>query len=128
MPFDNPNQNPTGDVQLLWDARTKVAEKSSWVQGRYSDVQRLCLAAALSVVAGSRSFDAPNRLERRLARLVAGQLPETVPFWTRIWFLTGRQRLVWYNDEPSTTHQDILSLLDRALHRAMQQMPAHIAA
>ena len=114
MPFDNPNQNPTGDIQLLWDARSKIEDKSCWVKGRYSDGQRLCLVAALSLAAGSRSFHAPNRLERRLARLVAGQLPKTVAYWARFRFVTARQRLMWYNDEPSTTHRDVLSLLDRA--------------
>jgi hypothetical protein len=95
MPFDNPYQTSVGDVELLWDAQRSIARRGDWVQGRYQDGDRHCLVAALSIAAGSRSFTTPNRLERRLARLLASELPLTT-FWARMNFLTGRQRLMWF--------------------------------
>ena len=84
MPFDNPPDGRLGDVQLLWAARNRIGHESGWVQSHYSDGDRLCLVAVLSVVAGSTSFDAPNLTERRLARLLADQLPDSVPAWARL--------------------------------------------
>jgi hypothetical protein len=123
MPFDSLNQNRTGDLELLWDARSKIADEASWVQGRYSDGQRLCLVAALCVVAGSRSFQT-SHLERRLARLIAAQLPKRA----LMRFVTGRQRLMWYNDNPGTSHRDVLGLLDKAIDCAMRQTPVYTSA
>ena len=128
MPFDNPPDGRFGDIQLLWAARSRIGDKSGWVQGRYSDGDRLCLVAALSVAAGSLSFYAPSRTERRLARLLADQLPERVPLWARLKFFTARQRLIWFNDSPHTKHEDVLSLMDRAIDRVASRTPVHVSA
>ena len=56
MPFDNPPDGRFSDIELLWAARSRIGDESGWVQNRYSDGDRLCLVAALSVVAGSAYF------------------------------------------------------------------------
>ena len=118
MPFDNAPDGRFSHIQLLWAARGRIGDESGWVQSHYSDGYRLCLVAALSVVAGSPSFHAPNRTERRLARLLADQLPESVPLWARLQFFTARQRLMWFNGSPHTKHENVLALMDRAIDRA----------
>ena len=127
MPFDNPPDGRFGDIDLLWAARSRIGHESGWVQNRYSDGDRLCLVAALSIVAASSSFDAPNRTERRLARLVADQLPESVPRWARLKFFTARRRLIWFNDSPYTKHQDVVALMTRAINRAASRTPARVS-
>ena len=128
MPFDNPPDGRFSDIELLWAARSRIGDESGWVQNRYSDGDRRCLVAALSVVAGSATLHAPNRTERRLARLLADQLPERVPLWARLKFFTARQRLIWFNDSPHTKHEDVLSLMDRAIDRAASRTPVHVSA
>jgi len=128
MPFDSPPDGRLGDIQLLWAARNRIGHESGWVQSHYSDGDRLCLVAVLSVVAGSTSFDAPNLTERRLARLLADQLPDSVPAWARLKFFTARQRLIWFNDSPHTKHQDVLALMDRAIDREASRTPVQVPA
>ena len=125
MPFDNPPDGRFGDIELLWDARRRIGDTSRWVQGRYSDGDSLCLVAALSVAAGSQSFNTPNRTERRLARLVAAQLPQRVPPWARLQVFTARQRLMWFNDSLGTRHEDVVTLLDSAISSAARQAPIY---
>jgi hypothetical protein len=128
MPFDNPTDGRVSDIDLLWAARGRIGHESGWVQGRYSDGDRLCLVAALSVVAGSASFDASNRTERRLARLLADHLPNSVPLGTRLKFFTARRRLMWFNDSPHTKHQDVVALMTRAINRPARRTPDQISA
>jgi hypothetical protein len=75
MPFDNPNQNPFGDLELLRDARERISTSERWVQGQFRDGKRECLVAALSAVSGSRSVNMPTQTERRLARLLVVHIP-----------------------------------------------------
>ena len=126
MPFDNPNQDRVGEVELLWDARSLIRDQSSWVQGRYSNRDRLCLVAALSITAGSLDFQMPNRKERRLARLLAARLPENAPALARLRFFSARQRLILFNDSPQTTHADVLAVLDRAIDHAVGRTLMHV--
>ena len=121
MPFDNPHQTPFGDAELLWDARSRVSTRSDWVQGRFQDGNRLCIVGALSLVSGSRSFNTPNRVERRLARVLVAQLPPGRPVWARLRFFTARQRLMWFNDSRRTSHADVMALFDRAIDRSAAQ-------
>ena len=81
MPFDNPPRTPSGDIELLWDARSRILTKDHWTQGQFEDGDRHCLLGALSLVSGSPSFDVGNRVERRLARLLARNLPATSDIW-----------------------------------------------
>jgi hypothetical protein len=115
MPFDNPHETPFGDLELLRDARSHISDKRDWVQGRYRDGDRYCLVATLTMVAKSSTFHTPNQVERRLARLLAAQLPSQVPFWGRMKCFTGRQRLIWFNDCPGTKHEDVMALFDKAI-------------
>jgi hypothetical protein len=128
MPFDNPHQTQFGDIDLLLDARSRLSSSGGWVQQRYQDGNRLCLVAALSVAAGSPDFRTPNRAERELARLVAAQLPDTVPRWARFRLFSARQRLMWFNDSPRTKHEDVVALIGRTIDCALSRAPAHIQA
>jgi hypothetical protein len=123
MPFDNASDSRFSDSDLLWAARSRIGHESGWMQSRYSDGDRLCLVAALSVVSGSRSFSAPNSTERRLARLLVDELPDSVPRWARLKLFTARQRLMWFNDSPRTKHRDVVALMTRAINRADSRTP-----
>ena len=127
MPFDNPHQTPFGDAELLREARSRVSTRSDWVQGRFQGGNRLCIVGALSLVSGSRSFETPNRVERRLARVLVAQLPQRRPVWVRLRFFTARQRLMWFNDNRRTGHGDVLALFDRAIDHSMSKTPAFIS-
>jgi hypothetical protein len=128
MPFDNPCQMPFGDVELLMDARTRISNCGMWVKGRFRDGDRYCLVAALSVACASRSFKVPSPTERRLARLLAAQLPPTARFWTRLRFIPARHRLMSFNDDRRTRHEDVIALLDRAIHCLAGKMSVDIVA
>ena len=121
MPFDNPHHTPSGDAELLRDARSRVSSRSDWVQGRFQDGNRLCLVGALSLVSGSRSFNTPNQVERRLARVLVSQLPSERHVWMRFRFFTARQRLMWFNDAYHTSHADVMALFDKAIDRSTAQ-------
>jgi hypothetical protein len=127
MPFDNPHQTPLGDAGLLWDARSRVATRSDWMQVRFQDGNRLCIVGALSLVSGSRSFNTPNQVERRLARVLAAQLPPGRSVWVGLRFFTARQRLMWFNDSRRTSHADVMALFDRAIDQLMSTTPACIS-
>ena len=128
MPFDNPHQTPFGDAELLWDARGRISSRGRWAQGRFQDGDRYCLVAALSVAADSPTFHMPNRVERRLARLLVSRLPPEVPFWGRMRIFTARQRLMWFNDSPRTCHEDVMALFDRALDHVAINVSAYVPA
>lgn len=128
MPFDNLNQAPGGDLEILLHGRASISDKNSWIQGRYIDGDRRCLVAALSQACGSGSFDMPNRTERRLARLLAKQLPPEAPFWTRVRFLSARHRLMSFNDCPRTAHEDVLSVYDRTISDMAKRVSNYVPA
>jgi hypothetical protein len=115
MPLDNPHQAPISDLELLMDARDRICVDVLWVQGRFSDGDRHCLVAALSLACGNHSFRAPNQTERQLARLLANQLPRKMPLWAKIRLVPARQRLMSFNDDPRTSHEDVIALLDRTI-------------
>ena len=115
MPFDNPHQAPFGALEVLTDARARIDRENSWVQGRFKDGDRHCLVAALSLACGSRSFNNPNKTERRLVRLLAKRFPPDTPFWARIRFVPARQRLMAFNDDSGTSHSNVVALLDQAI-------------
>jgi hypothetical protein len=117
MPFDAPYQTPFGDIELLTDARSRISNRKSWVQGRFQDGDRYCLVAVLSLACGSRSFHMPNRTEKRLARLIAMQIQPDAPFLIRCRLMPARHRLMSLNDDPRTTHEDVIALFDRTISR-----------
>src|SRR6478736_3635523 len=123
MPFDAPYQTPFGDIELLTDARSRISNRKAWVQGRFQDGDRHCLVAALSLACGSRSFHLPNQTEERLARLIAKQIPPNAPHIIRYRLVPARQRLMSLNDDPRTTHEDVMALFDRTISHLARTAP-----
>ncbi len=115
MPFDFPYQAPTGDLAILADARARMSGENKWVKGRFEDGNRHCLVAALSLACGSRSFNIPNKTERRLARLLAKQLSADLPWRMRSRLVPARSRLMSFNDYPRTRQGDVDALFDRTI-------------
>ena len=116
MPFDNPFEGPFGDIQILMDARSRISERGGWLKGQFRDGDRHCLVDALSVASGSRSVNLPNRTEKRLARLLVNQLAPKSRFWSRVIRpIPARRRLIWFNDDPRTKHEDVMVLFDRTI-------------
>ena len=126
MPFDNPPGTPFGDIELLWDARSRISSRDHWVRLRFQRGDRYCLVAALSVASGSRSYNSVNRTERRLTRLLAEQLPATSAYWAPKFF-TARWRLIGFNDNARTRHEDVIGLFDRAIGQLTSKVPAHVS-
>ena len=114
VPFDNPHHSPFGDLELLMEARSRISSRGNWIQGRFQDGNRYCLIMALSTACGSRSVNLPNRTERSLARLLAANVPER-GFWTRSKLLSARRRLMWFNDDARTSHDDVMEVFDRTI-------------
>jgi len=113
MPFDNPHLTPIGDLELVIDARSRISSQASWVQGHFKDGDRHCLVAALSLASGSQSLDRPSQTERRLARMLAKRLPPAAVFFER--FLPARHRLIMFNNDHHTSHDDVMALFDRTI-------------
>jgi hypothetical protein len=128
MPFDNPHHPPIGDLEILMDASNCVSIQSKWVKGNFRDGDRHCLVAALFLACGSRSLTIPNRKERRLARMLANQLPSRAPFRTKIRLIPARQRLMWFNDDPRTCHEDVMTLFDRAIDHLTTGVQRYVSA
>ena len=82
---------------------------------------------ALSLASGSQSVDQPNRIERRLARLLAEQLLPDSRFWHGVTLIPARRRLIWFNDDSRTSHDDVLELFDRAICDLTTTVPANVA-
>jgi len=123
MPFDNPHHMPLGDVEILRDARSRIADEGNWLKYDFQDGNRHCLVGALSLAAGSANFRTPNGTERRLARHLVMQLPKKVPLRTRLRIMPVRQRLMYFNDDARTTHDDVVALYDRAIERLSCRAP-----
>jgi hypothetical protein len=123
MPFDNPHQTSFGDLDVLEDARSRIFTQDRWIKRRFQIDERLCVVAALSLAAGSRHFNMPNRTERRLTRLLAVQIPPRKPFFKRITLLSARQRLIKYNDSSGTGHPEVIAPFDRAIHHLVSEAP-----
>lgn len=126
MPFDSPHQMPLSDLEVLVDARGRISTETSWVKRRFQDGNRYCLVGALSLACACPGFDVTNKTERRLAQLLAEQLSPEEHWWTRLWLLTPRRRLISFNDHPRTTHQDVLAVYDNAIHRLASRFPAPV--
>jgi hypothetical protein len=84
--------------------------------------------ASLSLTCGSRSFGMPNRTEQRLCRLIAKQMPSDAPFWIRHRFMPSRRRLIAFNDDLLTQHDDVIALLDRVIEHLASTAPVRVAA
>ena len=127
MPFDNPRRTPYGDIELLWDARSRILSRDHWTQGRFEDGDRHCRIGALSLGCGIPSFEVGNRVERRLARLLGRNLPATSDIWA-VKFFTARWRLICFNDDPETGHDGVIALIDRTISQLARQASASRSA
>jgi hypothetical protein len=127
MPFDHPNSAPIGDLGILLDTRDRIERREKWLQQHFEDGDRHCLVAALSLACGSPGFFAPNRLERRLARVLARQLPRQVPWWMRFRLVSARRRLMSFNDDRQTRHEDVIALVDRTVQSLMVKVPQSVS-
>ena len=128
MPFDAPYQTPFGDIELLINARSRISNRKLWARNRFQDGDRHCLIAALSLACGSRSFRMPNRTERRLARVIAKQIPPHALLIIRYRLVPARQRLMSLNDDPRTTHEDVMALFDRTISHLARTAPISVPA
>ena len=128
MPLDALYQTPFGDIALLTDARSRISNRKFWMQSRFRDGDRHCLIAALSLACGSRSFQMPNRTEKRLARLIAKQIPPDASFITRCRLIPARQRLMSLNDAPYTTQDDVMDLFDRTINHLASTVRISVSA
>jgi hypothetical protein len=128
MPFDSPYDSPFGDIQILTDVRNRIADRRNWVQGAFWDGGRHCLVAALSVASLSRDFSRPNRLERRLARILVRHLPRNAGLSKFLVISPARFRLMAFNDRRRTQHADVLALLDLAIEHLHTRVPQYVAA
>lgn len=128
MPFDNPNQAPVGDLDILIVARGSISGNNSWVKGCYNDGDRRCLIAALSLACHSKSFQLPNQTERRLARMLVKHLPSRTSWWLRFRLLPPRRRLMTFNDHPRTTHDDVLAVYDETIRQLASRVPEYVRA
>ena len=43
-------------------------------------------------------------------------------------FFTARQRLMWFNDDPRTSHADVMALFDKAIDNLASKVPAYVSA
>jgi len=128
MPFDNPNPAPIGDLEILLDTRDRIGRQEQWLQQQFENGDRHCLVAALSLACGSPGFFAPNKLERRLARMLARQLPPEATLWTRVKLVSPRRRLMSFNDDRQTHHEDVIALVDRTAQHLMDRVPQLVSA
>ena len=128
MPFDNPSQAPIGDVAILMDARSRIADPSRWMKNGLQDGDRHCLVAALSLACGSPTFDRPNETELRLAKQLAKQVPLNRGFGRWAAIVSPRNGLMMFNDHRRTRHDDVMGLFDRAIDHVARKAPQYVAA
>jgi len=120
MPFDNlggPERDPD-DADLLIAARSLIGLPHLWVKNAYCreglGTMRYCAMAALSTVC-ERPFLRPGRRVRRLARLLVNEMPNQGGYLLR--FVSAPLRVRGYNDSFATSHDDVLTLFDKAINR-----------
>jgi hypothetical protein len=128
MPFDNPHQAPINDLEILIDARERISGENSWLKRCFTNEKRHCLVAALSLACGSRSFYAPSKTERRLARLLAKQLSPATPLRMRTRLMPARSRLMLFNDHRRTRQEDVVALFDRTICCLASKAPEFVPA
>jgi hypothetical protein len=122
MPFDG-LQGPSGDIERLLDARSRIAHPHHWIKRTFKDGDRYCMVGALSMACGSLNVDSATETERRLVRVLAAQLPKRRRLLSRIRLRSARRDLMAYNDNPNTRHSDVLALFDKTIaHLQVQQL------
>ena len=115
MPFDNPPQGPSSDLEILMDARGMIDSPDRWLKGDFRKEDRHCLVAALALACRNPEFDQPSGTERRLILAMARQLPRGLGRLQRTICFGPRQRLMRFNDDPRKMHDDVMALFDRTV-------------
>jgi len=97
MPFDGIESYGTVQLAKLGVVERLLATEQQWCKGRLRDAQgRRCLVGAIESVEGRQML---QRVILHAAREVSGK---------RYW------RIEFFNDDPHTTHADVLEVLHRA--------------
>lgn len=115
MPFDAMVAQSPSDADLLCRARSYIDTPNRWLKGAYmiKSQRRYCATAALAKACNVRRFWRSNNQLRHLTRLLVKELPREGVFSR--WCLTSRARLVHFNDQATTSHQDMMALFNRAI-------------
>jgi hypothetical protein len=97
MPFDGIESHGSVQLAKLEAVERLLATEQQWCKGRLRDAQgRHCLVGAIEAVEGRQML---QRVILHAAREVSGK---------RYW------RIEFFNDDPHTTHGDVLEVLHRA--------------
>ena len=97
MPFDGIESYGSVQLAKLEAVERLLATEQQWCKGRLRDAQgRHCLVGAIEAVEGRQML---QRVVLHAAREVSGK---------RYW------RIEFFNDDPHTTHTDVLEVLHRA--------------
>ena len=97
MPFDGIDPFETHPLMKLGAVERLLATEQQWCKGRLRDAHgRHCLVGAIEAVEGRQML---QRIILQAAREVSGK---------RYW------RIEFFNDDPRTTHADVLEVLHRA--------------
>lgn len=87
--------------QIILKARELLSDPAKWCKGAFVSNGAFCIAGAV----GMRAFKDEEPLADKAVTRISGLLP---PEFASV---------STFNDHPSTTHADVLALLDRALSR-----------
>lgn len=109
-------------LQVLQNARELIAEEKNWTQGAQArtangeataldDKQAVCFCAtgALCRVSHRLAYSIQARAYEKLSSKVPSRM---------------RTRVALFNDDPSTTHKDVLKLFDDAIQTCKNTMEA----
>jgi hypothetical protein len=97
MPFDGTDVYDNNPLAKLGAVERLLATEQQWCKGRLRDAHgRHCLVGAIEAVGGRQAL---QKVVLQAAREVSGK---------RYW------RIEFFNDDPRTTHADVLQVLRRA--------------
>jgi hypothetical protein len=105
MPFDGIDSFDNHPLAKLGAVERLLATEEQWCKGRLRDAHgRHCLVGAIEAVEGRQML---QRIILHAAREVSGK---------RYW------RIEFFNDDPRTTHADVLKVLQRAREKLIAGM------
>lgn len=105
MPFDGTDAFDSHPIAKLGAVERMLATEQQWCKGRLRDAHgRHCLVGAIEAVGGRQVLQKPIL---QAAREVSGK---------RYW------RIEFFNDDPRTTHADVLQVLRRARENMISGM------
>jgi len=104
MPFDATPESPK--LQCLRQMRTLLEDSNCWGQKGLGG----CLLTTMQRVAGTQKVPYAMLWKATLAFQMLSELP---PGYNRWW----PESLVRFNDNPETTHADVMAFLDRVIRK-----------